>query len=332
MTDLEQYIEDIKRILATKVQSGENPIVPTQDQLDELAKAETRSEAIGLVNDFGWQFANETWQLDNPSEDVNTDFSAEDLRNIMWNQGPSFIGVESYQPITYKGEVTEIGRVTGNNFYLDGDQNFHFEGLMPDKIMELQADFINAGLLGPAVGIAFRPGVWQRDVEGKIMARLMGDANASGLGKAETGWENKLQIYLDNPVSMPSQPDPYLPPDYAAISSSINNLFEQELGRKPQPYELKLLADSYDSDTVKEYNQEIKLKGQEKATPENLATYGNHIQEMIVDEGLTEISPSARLVETFDRITEQEKERLGVNADIQATNRTILNSITSAPW
>jgi len=331
MTELEQYIEDIKRILATEIKMGENPIVPTQEQLDKLTEAETRSDAIDLVNKFGWSFANKTWQLEHPSEQVNADFSEEDLRSFLSGEEPSFLGVRSYQPIAYKGEVIEIGDVPGSNFYSDGDQNFGFEGLMPDAIMELQANFINAGLLGPAVGIAFRPGVWQSGVEGLIMARLMGDANASGLGKAETGWENKLQIYLDNPVSMPSQPDPYLPPDYSAISISINNLFEQELDRKPQPYELRLLADSYNSDTVKEYNQEIKLKGKEEATPDNLANYGNHIQDVITAEGLTEISPSARLIETFDRITEKEKERLGVNADIQATNRIILNSIAGSP-
>ena len=149
------------------------------------------------------------------------------------NTGPGFLGVESYQPITYQGEAIEIGSVPGENFYMDGDQNFSFEGLMPDKIMDLQAEFINAGLLGPAVGIAFRPGVWDREVEGKIMKRLMGDANASGLGKAETGWENKLQIYLDNPVGVG---------DHSTLTETVNEQVNAIANARDK---LKVLLDYY---------------------------------------------------------------------------------------
>ena len=334
MTELELYIEDIKRILANPKELGSNAIVPTQEQLNALASAGDRATAIKLVNDWGWGFANETWQLENNSEEI--DITSESIQAMLAGQniGPGFLGVESYQPITYQGEAIEIGSVPGENFYMDGDQNFGFEGLMPDIIMDLQAEFVNAGLLGPAVGITFRPGVWQRGVEGKIMARLMGDANLSGIGKAENGWENKLQQYISNPVSMPSQVQPYLPPDYQSISNSINNLFEQDLDRAPKPYELKLLADTYLSDSKKAYDQKVKLIEESQnqvATPENLAEYGNHTQELIQDERLTDIDPSASMLSAFDRITKEEKERLGDYDDIQRTNSIILNSITGAP-
>ena len=334
MTELELYIEDIKRILANTKELGSNAIVPTQEQLNALATAGDRATAIKLVNDWGWNFANETWQLENNSEEI--DITSESIQAMLSgvNTGPGFLGVESYQPITYQGEAIEIGSVSGENFYMDGDQNFGFEGLMPDIIMDLQAELINAGLLGPAVGIPFRPGVWQRGVEGKVMARLMGDANLSGIGKAENGWENKLQQYIANPVSMPSQVQPYLPPDYQAISNSVNNLFEQDLGRTPKPYELKLLADTYLSDSKKSYDQKVKLAEESQnqiATPENLAEYGNHTQELIKDEGLADIDPAASMLSVFDKITKEEKERLGDYDDIQATNSIILNSITGAP-
>ena len=334
MTELELYIEDIKRILANPKELGSNAIVPTQEQLNALATAGDRATAIKLVNDWGWNFANETWQLENNSEEI--DITSESIQAMLSgaNTGPGFLGVESYQPITYQGEAIEIGSVSGENFYMDGDQNFGFEGLMPDIIMDLQAELINAGLLGPAVGIPFRPGVWQRGVEGKIMSRLMGDANLSGIGKDENGWENKLQQYIANPVSMPSQVQPYLPPDYQAISNSVNNLFEQDLGRTPKPYELKLLADTYLSDSKKAYDQKVKLAEESQnqiATPDNLAEYGNHTQELIQDEGLTKIDPTASMLSAFDRITKEEKERLGDYDDIQATNSIIINSITGAP-
>ena len=334
MTELELYIEDIKRILANPKELGSNAIVPTQEQLNALASAGDRATAIKLVNDWGWGFANETWQLENNSEEI--DITSESIQAMLAGQniGPGFLGVESYQPITYQGEAIEIGSVPGENFYMDGDQNFGFEGLMPDIIMDLQADFVNAGLLGPKVGIPFRPGVWQRGVEGKIMARLMGDANAAGIGKAENGWENKLEQYIANPIDMPSQVEPYLPPDYEALSADINNLFAQGLGRAPRPYELKLLADTYLSDSKKAYDQKVRLLEEaegEVATPDNLAEYGNHTQELIQDEGLTKIDPSASMLSAFDRITAQERERLGDYDDIQATNSIIINSITGAP-
>tara|TARA_R110000824_G_scaffold164628_1_gene340919 strand:+ start:4922 stop:5926 length:1005 start_codon:yes stop_codon:yes gene_type:complete len=328
MTELELYIEDIKRILTNPKELGSNAIVPTQEQLNALATAGDRATAIKLVNDWGWNFANETWQLENDSEEI--DITSESIQAMLSgaNTGPGFLGVESYQPITYQGEAIEIGSVPGENFYMDGDQNFSFEGLMPDKIMDLQAEFINAGLLGPAVGIAFRPGVWQSGVEGLIMARLMGDSNLSGIGKAENGWENKLQQYIANPVSMPSQVQPYLPPDYRSVSNSIDGLFENDLGRKPKPYELKLLAETYLNESLSAYKQDVELGKpvQETVTPEMLADYGNHLQEPKIREE-TDIDPSAALLDTFDRITKTEQERLGKNRDIQAGNNLILNSI-----
>ena len=181
-------------------------------------------------------------------------------------------------------------------------------------------------------GILVPGGFGSRGVEGKIMSRLMGDANLSGIGKDENGWENKLQQYIANPVSMPSQVEPYLPPDYRSVSNSIDGLFENELGRKPKPYELKLLAETYLNESLSAYKQDVELGKpvQETVTPEMLANYGNHIQEPEIREE-TDIDPSAALLDTFDRITKTEQERLGRNADIQTSNNLMLNSIISAP-
>jgi len=65
-------------------------------------------------------------------------------------------------------------------------------------------------------------------------------------------------------------------------------------------------------------------------TPETLEDYGNHTQP-VIEEGVTAIDPSAKMLSVFDDITAKEQERLGANRDIQATNSIILNSITGAP-
>ena len=57
---------------------------------------------------------------------------------------------------------------------------------------------------------------------------------------------------------------------------------------------------------------------------------GNHIVETPVQEE-TAIDTTSRLLQKFDEITAKEQERLVANRDIQATNRSILNSITGAP-
>ena len=186
---------------------------------------------------------------------------------------------------------------------------------------------VNAGLLGAKVGKPFRPGFFDIRVEGQVMAQLMAQANASGIGKAEKGYQNVLQLYLDNPVSSPVEYKPYLPPDYSAVSNSVNGLFERELGRKPLPYEKKLLADQFLEDSQLAYEQAIPDPLPD-VTPDTLDDYGNHTTSDVPKE---QIDPGANLVETFNNITAKEQERLGTNRDIQATNRIILNSITGAP-
>ena len=328
---VQDYIEKISIILQNP-SGGENAITPTQDQIAQLQKAENIGQAMLLGEQWGWGNANDSYILENPLDNQEIDISTIIQQAIAGEQGPDFIGVRGDTPITYQGLPTTIGEYE-NNFYIEGDQNFGFTALMPDKIMELQADLVNAGLLGPAVGKPFRPGVWQRGLEGKIMYEIMFEANTAGIGKAESGWENILQVYIDNPIAMPSQVQPYLPPDYQAISNSVNNLFEQDLGRAPKPYELKLLANTYLNESLSAYQQNLEFSksAEEIVSPENLAEYGNHTQELIDEKGLTQIDPAASMLSVFDKITKEEKERLGDYDDIQATNNIILNSITGAP-
>ena len=185
---VQDYIEKISIILQNPT-GGENPITPTQDQIAQLQKAENIGQAMLLGEQYGWGNANDSYILENPLDNQEIDISTIIQQAIAGEQGPDFIGVRGDTPITYKGLPTTIGEYE-NNFYIEGDQNFGFTALMPDKIMELQADLVNANLLGPAVGKPFRPGVWQQGLEGKIMYQIMSEANTAGIGKSESGWKN----------------------------------------------------------------------------------------------------------------------------------------------
>jgi len=328
MTEKEKFISEILSLVKQPLAAGENAITPTEQQIADLNAAETVDDAIKIAYNLGWGTWVDAWTLDQGMQDQSMLEQA--IANALAQGQQGFIGVDGTQPIMYEGVTTTIGEV-GENFYMDGDQNV-FSNLMPNEIRELQADLINAGLLGSKVNRPFRPGVWNPNIEGRAMYDLMTQANVMGKGKAEDGWRYSLQLYLDNPIQEPEKIDAYLPPDYNSIANSIDGLFEQELGRKPKEYELKLLADTYSANAKKAYEQQVALQTpvEEVATPETLENYGNHTQP-VIEEGVTAIDPSARMLSVFDDITAKEQERLGANRDIQATNRIILNSITGAP-
>ena len=316
---------------------GSTRFVPTAEQINAIMLAETYMDAKEAALSYGWNDYVSMFEARN-----ETDISPEDemimqltneLQDLKAFDNP-FIGVEGDSKIMYQGVETTIADY-GDNFYKNNDNDFEFLNSTPEQIMELQADLVNAGLLGPKVGKPFRPGVWQPELEGAIMYSLMSQANAIGIGKKENGWQNVLESYIQNPVAMGLQVDPYLPPDYDSIATSVNNLFKQQLGRDPMPYELRLLANTYMSETEKAYNQKVMLLEEANnmvATPDNLMEYGNHIQKKIIEEqGLTEIDPGAGMFAKFQQITAEEQERLKDYGDIQKTNSLILNSITGAP-
>ena len=326
MTEVEQFISDILALVKQPI-AGQNPIVPTEVQIAELQKAESVEDAIFIAGNYGWGEYVSQWSLNQPQEEQDSVANA--LAAALSGQQTNYLGVDANTVINYGGDVTTIGAFA-NNFYVDGDQNAP-EALMPEEIRVIQADLINAGLLGSKVNRPFRAGVWGKNDRAALF-ELMALANQNGEGKAEKGWQTTLQLYLDNPIQEPEQVAAYLPPDYKSISNSINGLFESELGRKPKEYELKLLADTYSSNAKKSYEQQVALQTpkEEVAMPQTLEDYGNHIQP-VVEEGVTAIDPGARMLDTFNKVTEKEQERLGANRDIQATNRIILNSITGAP-
>ena len=323
MTEKDKFIAEILALVKQPLLPGQNPINVTEENVAELNGAPDLTTAMAIAtNLFGAEYVDQ-YAL---SKGIQTqDYQSVVNQNILGISPYNFIGVTADQTIVYGGEATTIGAQPGN-FYQEGDQNV-FANLLPEEVRELQADMVNAGLLGDKVGKPFRPGFFDIRVEGRVMEQLMAQSNASGLGKAEKGYQNVLQLYLDNPVSSPVEYKPYLPPDYSAVSNSVNGLFERELGREPLPYEKKLLADQFLEDSQLAYEQAIPNPLPD-VTPDTLDDYGNHTTSDVPKE---QIDPGANLVETFNNITAKEQERLGTNRDIQATNRIILNSITGAP-
>ena len=333
---LKKFKEEIFSLIDRGV-VGSTKFKPTSEQINSILLAETYMDARTAAISYGWDDYVSMFEtrsgIQITPEDEATTRMRKFLEELEATDNP-FIGVDKDTNIMYKGVKTTIGEYE-DNFYVNNDENFQFLNYSPNEIMQLQAELVNAGLLGPKVGKPFRPGVWNTELEGKIMYSIMTQANSIGIGKAENGWENVLESYIQNPISNPVLPDPYLPPDYQTIAGSIDNLFEKQLGREPMPYELKLLANTYMSESKKAYDQKLMLLEESQnvvATAENLSDYGNHIQQKIIEEkGLTEIDPSSGMYDKFQQITTEERERLKDYGDIQTTNSIILNSITGAP-
>jgi len=326
MTEKEQFISEILALVKQPL-AGSNPITPTEEQIALLQASKDTADAMQVAKNLGWTDYLVEWSLNKPVDEQENLQNA--LTLALQGDTSNYLGVDANTVVNRGGEVTTIGAY-GENFYVNGDQNV-FEASTPEEIREIQANLINAGLLGVKVNRPFRPGVWGR-YDKEAMKELMSQANQNGEGKAERGWETLMQVYLDNPIPEPTKVQAYLPPDYKSISNSVNNLFESELGRKPKPYELRLLADTYSVNAKKAYEQDVALETPQEqvAVAGELEDYGNHIQP-VIETGVTDIDPGARMKDVFDRVTQKEQERLGRNRDIQATNRIITNAITGGP-
>ena len=249
------------------------------------------------------------------------------------NELPNFLGV----PRNYSVDGVSIYTTDeqGNFlFYQSGSEYNLMLGQTPEVVAAVQAELVNANLL--KLG-EFVPGKWgglfigdeQKDVE--AFKKVLEHSNQTMNPDFTVG----LRFFVDNQEAIDAfQPEPaYLPPDYATVSQSVTNLFEQQLRRKPKAYELELLANQLLADTKRafEAQQPAQLDIGDISAEELLTgDLGNHIVEAPVQEE-TSIDPTSRMLQKFDEITAKEQERLGANRDIQATNSIILNSITGAP-
>jgi len=245
----------------------------------------------------------------------------------------SFLGdVPSYYTTPTGRAITEKDEQDEYVFFKQGDQYSKFLGLSPEVKATIQTDLVNAGLLERG---KFLIGEWD-DASADAMKVVLGRANQTG----NPDWIASLSWYVDNQLpEIPTAKDIVLPPDYTGIANQINGMFAQSLGREPKDYEKQLLLEDYQSMIAKQIANAQRVaqltEQPEFQTPKELVDYANHgiedIQATILEEGITQIDPSAQLLEKFNEVTKFERERLKGKEDIQRTNQTILNLISGAP-
>jgi len=247
---------------------------------------------------------------------------------------PQYIGVSrNYSVDTGEGTVsiTETDVNGDPLFYTLGSEINLLINQPPEVIAAVQAELVNAGML--KLG-EFIPGRWGGTLingdykDQEAFKNVLARANTTG----NPDFTVALRYFVDNQEAIQDVGDEvaYLPPDYAGAVQDVKALFEKKLGRKPKSYELDLFANSLlaDQKTLAMSKVPSKLDVGD-ITGEELMTgdLGNHIVPPPVQLE-SQINPGARLSERFDNITSKEQERLGVNRDIQRTNRNIIDSIT----
>lgn len=331
MENREQFISSLQALVNSKTPlPGEAPLVIPQDLIDSIYEAPTLTDAVNQAIAV----------LTGPNSPV----SAGDITSIAGMSMEPTLGDPRYEDISAEGLPNFIGvprnyAVDGVSiydtdnegnflFYKDGSEFSLLANEPPEIVAAVQAELVNGGLL--KVG-EFVPGRWSTDAEDPSVVafkKILGRANATG----NPDFTVALRWYVDNQESVDAfgAEPAYLPPDYATTSQQVKNLFKTNLKRDPKPYELEMLANQLMSDTKKAFlaSQPATLDVGD-ITGEELLTgnLGNHISEPEV-QAETKIDPTARLYETFDRITKPEQERIQTSADIQTVNGIIIDAVT----
>ncbi len=118
-------------------------------------------------------------------------------------------------------------------------------GMGEESIAGIQASLINAGLLETDAG--FIAGDWGPTTQ-RAFSYILGMANRRGVTtqERETGsaWRSALSEFEQNPLPKYPDAEAYLPPDFDSVANSITTMFRRGVNRDPQPYELKLLANT----------------------------------------------------------------------------------------
>ena len=324
--DKQTFVENLLGWIQTPLRPGEAPPYLSQDQIDALYSATTTEEAAQYAITLGLGEYVTIVGKGTPVEYFDDDEAFRQAVGLSIAEPTQFIGVDPAQQIVYQGQETTIGAIP-NNFYQVGDNNT-FVDMTPNEIRNLQADLVNAGLLGKKVGRSFRPGFFDPEVDGEAMKDVMTLANIMGVGKAEQGWKQALKNYIDNPLPSYQNIQPYLPPNYDSIAQDVKGLFRQRLGRDPKEYEVGLLYDVYDAEARKAYGQTTP-QDLPDATPVTLDMYSTEFEpQMDVGE---QIDPGAELLSTFDKVTQKEQEALQAGEDIQNSRLRIINNISRRP-
>jgi len=331
-------IVEILRYMNSQQQAGENKITLTQEQFDTINATQDINTAQQYLLAYNIPPYIVSMALDENTslEELGT-YDASMAQAVaefgMEQEGPSYLGVTS-DYVSPRGEAA-------TDYYTDSELITLFAGKSEEEIAGIQAQLINSGIL--EVDAEFLAGDWGRTTQ-RAMSYVLGTVNRRGVTEAEkldgSEWRLALAEYELNPIDKYPEEGAYLPPDYQSVANTITGWFKRGLNRDPQPYEMKLLANTIYSESQQAYQQNVDLKQfaeQEEVSAGGLLAgeYGNYskenVQSKIDEEGLTQIDPVAAGQFQFNKLIEDEKGRLGENLDTRKTRASILASLNQRP-
>jgi len=331
-------IVEILRYVNSQAVAGEGAIMLTQDQFDIINETPDIESASKYLLSYGVPQHLLAMALDEDSDigsmgNYDVSMSQAQSQYGLVQPGESPIGVPANYVSPRGDEATE--------YYTENELISLFTGKDEEEIARIQAGLINAGLLEPDA--SFIAGDWGRTTQ-TAFSFVLDRVNRRGVTAEEkitgTEWNAALDEYVNNPL--PKYPDApaYLPPDYDTVKNSIVTMFRRRVNRKPQPYELKLLANTLYSEAQQAYTQDTELTEmtrQEDVTGSGLLAgeFGNYskenVQSSIDTYGMTQIDQSASLANSFDNLIVKEEERMGENLDIRKARSSMFASLNQRP-
>ena len=333
-------IIDILRSVNSQVKAGENRYTLTDEQFDTI----NQTQDLATVQQYLLAYGIPPYLIDIALDENQSlsdvtgsgyDLSLQQAFNEFGGitPGTSPIGVTASY-VSPRGEAA-------SEYYTENDLVDDFAGMGEESIAGIQASLINAGLLETDAG--FIAGDWGPTTQ-RAFSYILGMANRRGVTtqERETGsaWRSALSEFEQNPLPKYPDAEAYLPPDFDSVANSITTMFRRGVNRDPQPYELKLLANTLYSEAQQAYQQSVDLN---QATQQQdvsgggllAGQYGNYskenVQAKIDAEGLTQIDPLAGAQFRFEEIIANEKGRLGENVDSRRSRALMLNSLNQRP-
>jgi hypothetical protein len=180
--------------------------------------------------------------------------------------------------------------------YREGEQWSLFTGLSTEQKASLQSEFVKAGLLGDG---DYSPGTWDpASARAAETLLLMSNAN-------NRKWDHMLRRLVANPVGSAADQSSqvrrfvapaYVEPDYATLTQAVKQEFGRQLGRRPQEWEIGILADELAADARRAYQATVsKLRAEHdagnRAIAEGVDTSAGTVQG---------VDPEARFREKFE--------------------------------
>lgn len=239
-------------------------------------------------------------------------------------QGPDWLlGDNTFiQPGTF-GDIQGpfiTGPFLGNNVpYTLGMENSLFANLGAPDIAAIQLQFVEAGVVDIT---DFEYGVWD-DFSNEIMLQTMSHANQHGVP-----WQLALQNLGETVRQERAKQGrggggggrrafvapTYRPPDYATLSSEIQQYAQSRLGRDLKDYEIELLAGKMSEDFRKAYDADVQAAR---------ADYNASVAGRAAGGTVETVDPAARFTEFFDERYAPEIDRIERVGDA-TTDRSLL--------